>query len=351
MKVLVTGSRGYIGSILAPTIRDAGHEVVGLDTDYYADCDFGAGPEAIPTLWSDVRDVTPADLEGFDAVAHFAALSNDPIGDLNASWTYDINLHGSVRLARAAKEAGVARFVFASSCSMYGASGTDALLDERAPLKPLTAYAESKVKAEEEILGLSDGSFSLVSMRNATVYGLSPRLRLDIVLNNLAGSAVTSGLIRLLSDGSAWRPMIHVRDLSRAAVALLEAPAEAVGGQAINIGSEEQNYVVRDLAAVLGEATGCEIELAGGSPVDPRSYRVAFGRFASLFPDFRFEWDARRGSAELVDAYRAEGMTAEVFDGRRFVRLRQLRHLLEQGMLDDDLRWAQETGASSASLG
>jgi nucleoside-diphosphate-sugar epimerase len=339
VKVLVTGSRGYIGSILAPTIRDAGHDVVGLDTDFYAGCDFGDAPDEVETLIADVRDVTPDDLVGYDAVLHFAALSNDPIGSLNEEWTYDINLHGSVRLARAAKQAGVGRFVFASSCSMYGASGTDELLDEEAPLKPLTAYAESKVRAEAEILELASVEFAVVSMRNATVYGVSPRLRLDIVLNNLAGSAVTAGKIRLLSDGSSWRPMIHVRDLSRAAAALLEAPAAEIGGRAFNIGSEAQNYLVRDLAGVLADATGCDIEFAGGASADPRSYRVAFGKFAGLLPGFEFEWDARRGAEELVRRYREVGMTAATFDGRRYVRLRQLRHLLDAGQLEDGLRW------------
>ena len=346
MRVLVTGNRGYIGSILAPTIEAAGHEVVGLDIDYYAGCDFGGAPADVETLVKDVRDVTSEDLAGFDAVVHFAALSNDPIGSLNESWTYDINLHGSVRLAQAAREAGVGRFVFASSCSMYGASGTNAALDEHAELRPLTAYAESKVAAESEILGLARDGFVVVSMRNATVYGVSPRLRLDIVLNNLAGSAVTSGTIRLLSDGSAWRPLLHVRDLSRAAAAILAAPGENVSGEAINIGSDQQNYVVRDLADVLADVTACRIEFADEASPDPRSYRVDFTKFARLFPTFRFEWDAKRGAAELVAAYEAFGMTKEIFDGRSFVRLRQLRHLLDEGALVDGLRWAHASSAA-----
>ena len=294
---------------------------------------------------TDVRDITAGDLAGFDAVVHFAALSNDPIGSLNEDWTYDINLHGSVRLAREARAAGVERFIFASSCSMYGASGTDEALDEHAPLHPLTAYAESKVTAEKEILELAEPGFVAVSMRNATVYGVSPRLRLDIVLNNLAGSAVTSGSIRLLSDGSAWRPLLHLRDLSRAAAAILAAPAEQVTGEAINIGSDAQNYVVRDLAAVLAEVTSCRIEFADEASSDPRSYRVDFTKFARLFPEFRFEWDARRGAEELVSAYEAAGMTKEMFDGRSYVRLRQLRHLLDEGALVEGLRWAEPAPA------
>ena len=339
MRVLVTGSQGYIGSVLAPELQTAGYDVTGLDTCFYEGCDFGADLASIPTVRRDVRDVTQSDFSGFDAVVHLAALSNDPIGDLNEQWTYDINLDATLRVARAAKDAGVRRFVFASSCSMYGASGTDDLLDEDAPLRPLTAYAESKVRAEEGLAGLVDDDFVVVSMRNATVYGVSPRLRLDIVLNNLAGWAQTTGRIRLLSDGMSWRPLIHVRDLSRVAVAILAAPEELVQGQAFNVGSAEQNYLVRDLAGVLAEVTGCSIELAGDASPDPRSYRVDFSKLAGAFPDFAWEWDSRRGSEELVQAYRSIPLTTELFEGRRYVRLRQLRHLLDEGLLEEGLRW------------
>ena len=345
MRVLVTGSHGYIGSILAPELVAAGHDVSGLDACFYEGCDFGPELASIPTLRRDVRDVTPRDCEGFDAVVHLAALSNDPIGDLNERWTYDINLDASLGVARAAKQAGVRRFVFASSCSMYGASGTDDLLDENAPLRPLTAYAESKVRAEAGLAELSDADFVAVSMRNATVYGVSPRLRLDIVLNNLAGWAHTTGRIRLLSDGMSWRPLIHVRDLSRVALAILDAPDELVRGEAFNVGSNAQNYLVRDLAEVLADVTGCEVEFASDASPDPRSYRVDFSKLARAFPSFAFEWDARRGSQELVDAYRAVPLTRELFEGRRYVRLRQLRHLLDGGELDERLRW--RNGASA----
>jgi nucleoside-diphosphate-sugar epimerase len=318
----------------------AGHDVAGLDTCYYAGCDFGSDLVHVPTTRMDVRDVTPADLQGFDAIVHLAALSNDPIGDLNEQWTYDINLDATLGVARAAKEAGVGRFVFASSCSMYGAADGDELLDETAPLRPLTAYAESKVRAEEGLAELGDREFVVVSMRNATVYGASPRLRLDIVLNNLAGWAHTTGRIRLLSDGRSWRPLIHVRDLSRVALTLLEAPSDVVRGEAFNVGSAEQNYLIRDLAGVLAEVTGCEIELASDASPDPRSYRVDFSRLERAFPSFRFDWDSRRGAEELVDAYRALPLTTELFEGRRYVRLRQLRHLLDRGALEEGLRWA-----------
>ena len=345
MRVLVTGSHGYIGSVLAPELLHAGHDVTGLDTCYYEGCDFGSDLARVPTTRCDVRDVTPADLEGFDAIVHLAALSNDPIGDLNEQWTYDINLDATLGVARAAKEAGVGRFVFASSCSMYGAADGDELLDETAPLRPLTAYAESKVRAEEGLAGLADREFVVVSMRNATVYGASPRLRLDIVLNNLAGWAHTTGRIRLLSDGRSWRPLIHVQDLSRVALAVLEAPADLVRGEAFNVGSAQQNYLIRDLAGVLADVTGCEIELASDASPDPRSYRVDFSRLERAFPSFGFEWDSRRGAEELVDAYRALPLTTELFEGRRYVRLRQLRHLLDSGALEEGLRWAAPASA------
>jgi nucleoside-diphosphate-sugar epimerase len=349
LRVLVTGNHGYIGSVLAPELAAAGHDVAGLDTCFYEGCDFGPDLSAIPTTRRDVRDVTPDDFRGFDAVVHLAALSNDPTGDLNERWTYDINLDASLRVARAVKEAGVRRFVFASSCSMYGASGTDDLLDENAPLRPLTAYAESKVRAEEALAELADRDFVPVSMRNATVYGVSPRLRLDIVLNNLAGWAHTTGRIRLLSDGRSWRPLVHVRDLSRVALAMLEAPDDRVRGEAFNVGSNDQNYLVRDLAEVLADVTGCEIEFASDASPDPRSYRVDFSKLARAFPAFRFEWDSRLGSEELVSAYRAIPLTPELFEGRRYVRLRQLRHLLDAGVLEDELRWTSSETARAAS--
>jgi nucleoside-diphosphate-sugar epimerase len=339
MRVLVTGSHGYIGSVLAPLVARAGHDVVGLDTCFYRGCDFGDDLAVVPTVNRDVRDVTAADFEGFDAVVHLAALSNDPIGDLNEQWTYDINLDATLRVAREAKAAGVRRFVFASSCSMYGASGTDDLLDEEAPLQPLTAYAASKVRSEKGLAELQDDAFAIVSMRNATVYGVSPRLRLDIVLNNLAGWAHTTGRVRLLSDGRSWRPLVHVRDLSRMALAMLEAPDTLVAGEAFNVGSADQNYLVRDLAEVLAEVTGCEVEFASDASPDPRSYRVDFSKLERAFPSFSFEWNARRGSEELVDAYRSIPLTTELFEGRRYVRLRQLRHLLDSGELEDGLRW------------
>jgi nucleoside-diphosphate-sugar epimerase len=342
VRVLVTGHRGYIGSVLGPILVAAGHDVTGLDTDYYRGCDLGSPPELPSSLGGDVRDVTPADLEGFSAVVHLAALSNDPLGDLNAEWTYEINRDGTVALARAAKEAGVRRFVFASSCSMYGAAGSDAPLDEESPLRPLTAYAESKVQAEEMLRALAGDGFTPVAMRNATVYGASPRLRLDIVLNNLVAWAHTTGAIQLQSDGTPWRPLVHVADVGRATVALIDAPDDLVAGEAFNIGSAEQNYRIRELAEVVQQRFPmCEITYADGASPDPRSYRVDFSKFAAAFPDFRFEWTAARGTEELATAYARHELTFDNFQGHRYVRLNQLRRLIDEGELDGHLRWSR----------
>ena len=342
MRVLVTGSHGYIGSVVAPLLAEAGHDVVGLDTFFYRGCDFGSEVGQVESLSRDVREVGPAELEGFDAIVHLAALSNDPVGDLDAGLTAEINCDATLRLARAAREAGVRRFVFASSCSMYGASETEAAVDEEAPLKPLTAYAESKVRSEEGLVELAGPDFAPVSMRNATVFGVSPRLRLDIVLNNLAAWSHTTGRIRLLSDGTAWRPLVHVRDVAKATLALLEAPEDEIRGEAFNIGSDDQNYLVRDLAEQLSEITGCVVEVAEGSSADQRSYRVDFSKLGRLLPGLTLDWNAERGGRELVDAYREVGLTKDEFDGDRFVRLRRIRRLLDEGALDAGLRWRSQ---------
>ena len=339
MKVLVTGHHGYIGSVVVQQVVEAGHNVTGLDTFFYRGCDFGPELGTVEELAGDVRDVTPAGLSGFDAVVHLAALSNDPLGDLNSSWTYDINLHGTVHLARTAKEAGVARFVFASSCSMYGASSREDFLDEDAPLKPLTAYAESKVRAEARLFELSDSGFSTVSLRNATAYGASPRLRLDVVLNNLVGWATTTGRIQLLSDGSSWRPIVHVRDIGRAIVGVLGASRELVHDRAFNVGATDENYRIRELAELVHEVLPeCEVEVAGGATADPRSYRVDFRRFELAFPEHRPEWTAKDGARELAEAFAATGLGWEDFDGPRYTRLKQLRALIDNGELDGSLR-------------
>jgi nucleoside-diphosphate-sugar epimerase len=340
LRVLVTGHHGYIGSVLAPLVHAAGHDVVGLDTFYYRGCDFGPAEEWRPALTLDVRDVAPSALEGFDAVVHLAALSNDPVGDINADWTYQINDIASVKLAAAAKEAGVGRFVFASSCSMYGSAGQDELVSEDAPLRPLTPYAESKVRAEEAILDLASEEFTPVSMRNATAYGVSPRLRLDIVLNNLVAWAHATGSVRLQSDGSAWRPLVHIRDISKTTLALLQAPADVIRGEAFNVGSADQNYRIRTLAEVVRERLPhCSLEFAEGASADSRSYRVVFSKLEAQFPDCRLEWTAVRGADELATAYAADGITSADLTGKRYLRLGTIKYLLDNSLLDDDLRW------------
>jgi len=343
-RVLVTGHNGYIGSIVAPFLAARGHEVVGLDTDFYVSCTLGPAPRAIPNLRKDIRDVTPDDLRGFDAVVHLAALSNDPIGEINPDLTYEINHRGSVRLAEAAKQAGVRRFLFSSSCSMYGAAG-EGLVGEEAPLRPLTPYAISKVRTESDLGEMADDRFSPVFLRNATVYGMSPRLRADLVVNNLLCWAFTTGKIRILSDGTPWRPVVHVEDVAQAFALALESPTDSVHNVAFNVGSEEENYQVRDLASFVHEAVpDCGVEYAEGGGPDPRSYQVDFGKIGKILPGFHRKRSVRDGVTDLLGVFRRNGMTLEDFQ-EKFTRLAHLRNLIETKRLNGSFRWNEEARA------
>ena len=339
MRVLLTGHQGYLGTVMAPVLAAAGHEVVGLDAGLFADCVLGPQPADPPGQRVDLRDVTAEHVAGVDAVIHLAALSNDPLGSLAPDLTYDINHHASVRLARLAREAGVGRFLYASTCSVYGASGGDALVAEDAPLRPVTPYAESKVRVEADLHALADGDFSPVYMRNATAFGFSPRLRADIVLNNLVGNAILTGEVLVLSDGTPWRPLVHAADIARAFTAALTAPREAVHNQAFNIGSETNNVTVAEIADQVAEAVpGSKVVITGENGADPRSYRVDFARFRAAIPGFDCEWTVKQGALELAEAYREHGLTAEDFQAR-FTRLAVLRAASEAGTVDDTLRW------------
>jgi nucleoside-diphosphate-sugar epimerase len=339
MRVLVTGHRGYIGVEMVPALRAAGHEVVGLDSGLYDGCDFGPAPDEVPEIRVDLRDVTPAQLEGFDAVVHLGALSNDPLGDLDRELTYDINLHASVRLARAARTAGVARYLFASSCSLYGAGSSDVVLDENAPFNPVTAYGESKIRVEQEVGLLADSRFSPVFLRNATAYGVSRRLRADIVVNNLVGHAFTTGKVLLQSDGTPWRPLVHIGDIHRAFLAALQAPRDSIHGEAFNIGRTSENFRIREVAEMVAEVVpNCEVAFAAGASPDARNYRVSFAKAETRLPGFRPRWTLREGIQQLYEAYRRHGLTHEEFTGPRYYRLKTVRERQERGLLGPDLR-------------
>lgn len=348
MRVLITGHRGYIGTVMAPMIAEAGCEVVGLDSDLFEQCTFGEPPKDFPSIRKDLRDVEPSDLEGFDAVIHLAGLSNDPLGNLNPDLTYDINYHSSVRLARLAKNAGIKRFLFSSSCSTYGAAG-DKILDESAEFNPVTPYGRSKVLVEQDVAKLADSNFSPTFLRNATAYGVSPRLRFDLVLNNLTAWAFTTGRVYIKSDGTPWRPIVHIEDISRAFLAVLRAPLDAIHNRAFNVGRTEENYQIRDLAEIVKETVpGCTIEFAPDAGPDKRCYRADFSLIGKSLGGFQPKWDARRGVRELYDAYRKVGLRVEDFEGPRYKRIDHIQRLLSSGRLDSNLRW--QTAESVAEL-
>lgn len=341
MRVLVTGHQGYLGSVLLPRLASAGHEVVGLDVGLFADCTLGPAPGDVPCVRVDLRDVTREHLAGhnLDAVIHLAALCNDPLGNLNPSLTYDINHHGSVRLAEEAQAVGVQRFLFASSCSLYGAGATDAPLDETADFAPVTPYGESKILAEQDIAKLASDDFSPVFLRNATAYGFSPRLRGDLVVNDLVAHAMLTGEVRLLSDGMAWRPLIHADDIAAAFVALLEVPRERVHGRAFNVGQTGENYLIRDVAELVKEHVGGTVTYAAGAGADTRNYRVTCDLIAEEIPEFRPQWTVASGIAQLVEGYQRYGLTLDAINGEAHQRVKRIRGLIDAGRLDSELRW------------
>jgi nucleoside-diphosphate-sugar epimerase len=337
MRVLVAGDRGYLGAVIVPFLREAGHQVLGLDAGWYDGCDFGPVPSGYEQRTGDIRDARPDDLGAIDAVVNLAAISNDPVGHLNPQATYSVNAHGAVHLGRVAKAAGVERYVFASSCSLYGLAG-DAPVTEDAAFNPVTPYGESKVMAEAGLAALADDSFSPTYLRNATAYGSSPRLRADIVVNNLTGTAFTRGEVRLQSDGTPWRPLVHAEDIARAVLAAIEAPRDRVHDRAFNVGRDEDVVQIRDIATEVAAALDAPVTFAAGAGPDKRDYRVDFTRIRELLPEFEPRWTLAAGIEQLARDMHDIGLTATDFEGPRFVRVEKVRELLAAGRLDDELR-------------
>lgn len=339
MRVLVTGHKGYIGTVMVPMLQARGHSVLGIDSDLYRNSTYGTAPEPVDEIIKDVRDIEKSDLEGVDAVVSLAALSNDMLGDFNPDLTYQINHQASVRLAELAIELGIRRYVFASSCSMYGAAG-DAVLDESAEFNPVTAYATSKVWVERDVSQMATDNFSPTFMRNSTAYGVSPRIRFDVVLNNLSAWAYTTGQVRMKSDGTPWRPLVHIEDISRGVIAALESPREKVHNEAFNVGRNSENYQVRQLADFVQQTIpNCEISFAGDASPDLRNYRVNFDKFEKTFPDFALQWNALDGARSIYDSYAKFGLDKDDYEGPKYKRIAQLKSLIASGQLDETMRW------------
>jgi len=349
MRVLVTGTDGYIGCVMADRLMASGHDVVGVDTGFYRAGWLYDGVARIPrTLTKDIRDLGPADVEGVDAVVHLAELSNDPLGQLAPQVTYEINHRGSVRLAELARASGIGRFVYMSSCSVYGIAPGDAPVTEESPVNPQTAYAECKVRVEHDVGAMAGSEFHPTFLRNATAFGASPRMRFDVVLNNLMGIAWTTGEIRMTSDGTPWRPIVHIRDTISAVEAVLNAPVGSVSGQILNVGSNEQNYQVREIAEVVAAVVpGCTTSF-GPPSADNRSYRVSFDRIGGVLPGFRCAWDLAAGARELAGVLGRIGLDAEMFAFRGFTRIDQLQYLIRTGQVEGDLRWAGRSAATGS---
>ncbi|MFC1888809.1 NAD-dependent epimerase/dehydratase family protein [Thermodesulfobacteriota bacterium] len=344
MRVLVTGNNGYIGPILIDMLREHGHMAVGLDSLYFSDCEYLAPSAPDRQIVRDMRDIRPEDLEAVDAVMHLAGLSNDPMGAIDARLTDDINHLATIRLAEMAKAAGVRRFLYSSSCSMYGISSEKALTEESS-MSPVTAYAHSKVDSERGLSKMADGTFSPTCLRNATAYGLSPMMRVDLVVNNLTGWAVTTGKVKIMSDGTPWRPIVHVDDISLAFVSCLEAPIESVHNEAFNVGRNDENYQIKDIASVVERIVpNCEVEYLNQAEPDQRTYNVDFSKITERIPGFKPRWTLDKGVEEIYRSFKEQGITIEEFDGNRYIRLKHLKHLMEGGQLSEDLRWTDQGG-------
>ena len=340
-KIIVTGHTGFIGSLMVPLLLEKGYEVVGIDTKYFGqDCEFYPPVKGFTEIIKDTRKLTEKDIEGAYAICHLAALSNDPLGDLDEQLTYDINHLASVEIAKMAKKVGVEKFIYSSSCSLYGIADGDVALDETADFNPVTAYAKSKVYSERDIVPMATDDFSVTFMRNSTAYGISPKLRIDLVVNNLVGWAVTTGQIKIMSDGTPWRPLVHAEDIARAFIAVIEAPKKVVNRQSYNVGLSSENFQIKDIAKMVGDVVpGCSVVITGEHGSDSRSYKVNFDKIARDLPNFKPKWTLKKGIEEVYEAYKKYGMDEDKFTGRYFIRLKQLQYHINNRHIDNKLFW------------